>query len=66
MEPVAANLRTHDSDKNVTITIIEQIRKQHWEIERKNELLRDREKFGQRKLDSTQPNGLNKITGSSL
>ena len=47
-------------DNDVTITVIEQIRKDHLTIDRKKELLRNREMFWQRMLNSIQPNGLNK------
>ena len=57
------NTRTHDFDNNVTITIIEQIKKDHLEIERKKEILREREIFWQRTLNSIQPYGINKRTG---
>ena len=46
-----------------TITIIEQIRKDHLETDKKKELLREREIFWQRTLNSIQPYGLNKRTG---
>ena len=57
------NKRTHDFDNNVTITIIEQIRKDHLETDKKKEVLREREIFWQRTLNSIQPCGLNKRTG---
>ena len=57
------NTRTHDFDNNVTITIIEQIKKDHLDTDRKKEVLRDREIFWQRTLNSIQPYGLNKRTG---
>ena len=57
------NKRTHDFDNNATITIIEQIRKDHLETDKKKEVLREREIFWQRKLNSIQPYGLNKRTG---
>ena len=57
------NTRTHDFDNNATITIIEQIKKNHLETERKKEVLREREIFWQRTLNSIQPYGLNKRTG---
>ena len=53
------NTRTHDFD-NVTITIIEQIKKDHLETDKKKEVLREREIFWQGTLNSIQPNGLNK------
>ena len=57
------NKRTHDFNNNVTITIIEQIRKDHLETDKKKEVLREREIFWQRTLNSFQPYGLNKRTG---
>ena len=54
------NTRTHNFDNDVVITIIEQIKRSDMLIERKKELLRKREMFWQRKLDTLQPNGLNK------
>ena len=57
------NVRSHNFENDVTITVIEQIRKDHLTIDRKKELLRNREMFWQRMLNSIQPNGLNKRTG---
>ena len=57
------NVRSHNFDNDVTITVIEQIRKDYLTIDRKKELLRNREMFWQRMLNSIQPNGLNKRTG---
>ena len=57
------NVRSHNFDNDVTITVIGQIRKDYLTIDRKKELLRNREMFLQRMLNSIQPNGLNKRTG---
>ncbi|CAH3171643.1 unnamed protein product, partial [Porites lobata] len=57
------NKRTHNFDNDVIITIIEQIRKDNISNERKKDLLRHREIFWQKKLNSMQPNGLNKRIG---
>ena len=57
------NKRTHNLDNNVIITIIEQIRKDNVSNEQKKDLLRQREIFCQKKLNSMQRNGLNKRTG---
>ena len=57
------NTRTHNFDNDVVITIIEQIKRSDMLIERKKELLRRRERFWQRKLNTLQPNGLNKRIG---
>ena len=57
------NTRTHNFDNDVVITIIEQIKRSDMLIERKKELLRRREMFWQRKMNSLQPNGLNKRIG---
>ena len=54
---------THNFDNNVIITIIEQIRKGNKSNEQKKDLLRRREIFWQKKLNSMQPNGLNKRIG---
>ena len=55
---------THEiSTDDVTITVIGQIRKDYLTIDRKKELIRNREMFWQRMLNSIQPNGLNKRTG---
>ena len=56
------NVRSHNFDNDVTITVIEQIRKDHLTIDRKKELLRNREMFWQRMLNLIQPNGLKKRT----
>ena len=53
------NVRSHNFENDVTITVIEQIRKDHLTINRKKELLRNRQMFWQRMLNSIQPNGLN-------
>ena len=50
------NVRSHNFDNDVTITVIEQIRKYYLTIDRKKELLRNREMFWQRMLNSIQPN----------
>ena len=57
------NTWTHDFDYNVTITIIEQIKKDHLETDKMKEVLREREIFWQTTLNSIQPYGLNKRTG---
>ena len=51
------NRRTHDFEKDVTITLIEQIRKEHLELIAKRDLLRRREIFWQLKLNTVQPHG---------
>ena len=55
--------RTHNFDNNVIITIIEQIRKDNISNEQKKDLPRHREIFWQKKLNSMQPNGLDKRIG---
>ena len=60
------NVRSHNFENDVTITVIEQIRKDHLTFDRKKELLRNREMFWQRMLNSMQPNGLIKRTGQSF
>lgn len=57
------NRRTHDFENDVTITLIEQIRKEHFERTAKKDLLRRREIFWQLKLNTLQPHGLNKRIG---
>ena len=57
------NSRSHDFSKDVTITIIEQIKRSNMTIERKKEILRAREIFWQSRLNTLQPNGLNKRMG---
>ena len=57
------NIRSHNFEDDLTITVIEQIKKDHFAINRKKELLRNKEMFWQRMLNSTQPNGLNKRIG---
>ena len=57
------NSRSHDFGKDVTITIIEQIKRSNMTIERKKEILRAREIFWQGGLNKLQPNGLNKRMG---
>ena len=57
------NRRTHDFENDVTITLIEQIRKEHLETNAKKDLLRRREIFWQLKLNTVQPHGLNKRIG---
>ena len=49
--------------KDVTIAIIEQIKRSNMTIERKKEILRAREIFWQSRLNTLQPNGLNKRMG---
>ena len=56
-------INEHNFDNNVIITIIEQISKDNISNEQKKDLLRLREIFWQKKLNSMQPNGLNKRTG---
>ena len=60
------NVRSHNFENDVTITVIEQIRKDHLTFDRKKELLRNREMFWQRMLNSIQPNGLIIRTGQSF
>ena len=67
------NTQIHDFDNNFTITVIEQIKKDkletdkkkedNLETDKKKEVLREREIFGQRTLNSIQLYGLNKRTG---
>ena len=57
------NRRTHDFENDVTITLIEQIRKEYLETNAKKDLLRRREIFWQLKLNTEQPHGLNKRIG---
>ena len=57
------NSRSHDFGKDVTIAIIEQIKPSNMTIERKKEILRAREIFWQSRLNTLQPNGLNKRMG---
>ena len=49
--------------KDVTIAIIEQIKRSNMTIERKKEILRAKEIFWQSQLNTLQPNGLNKRMG---
>ena len=57
------NTRSHNFDNDVIFTIIEQIKRSEMDIERKKEILRTREIFWQRRLNTLQPNGLNKRMG---
>ena len=57
------NSRSHDLGKDVTITVIEQIKRSNMTIERKKEILRAREIFWESRLNTLQPNGLNKRMG---
>ena len=57
------NTRSHNFDNDVIITIIEQIKRSEMDIERKKEIPRTREIFWQRRLNTLQPNGLNKRMG---
>ena len=57
------NRRSHSFEKDVSIIVIEQIRKRTMPIEQKKELLSTHEKYWQLTLGSIQPNGLNKRTG---
>ena len=57
------NQTSHRFDRDINITIIEQIRKDSMTKERKTELLLAREVFWQRKLNTIQPGGLNKRMG---
>ena len=57
------NRRTHDFERDIAITLIEQIRKGHLEADKKKDLLRRREIFWQLKLNTMQPHGLNKRKG---
>ena len=54
------NSRSHDFTKDVTITIIEQIKQSYITTKQKKEILRAREIFWQSRLNTLQPNGLNK------
>ena len=56
------NKETHNFD-NVIIKITEQIRKDNIGNEQKKDLLRHREIFWQKKMNSMQPNGLEQRTG---
>ena len=57
------NRRTHDFERDIAITPIEQIRKRHLEADMKKDLLKRRELFWQLKLNTMQPPGLNKRKG---
>ena len=57
------NSRSHDLGKDVTITVIEQIKRSNMTIEREKEILRTREIFWESRLNTLQPNGLNKRMG---
>ena len=57
------NSRSQDFSKDVTITIIEQIKHSNMTIERKKEKLRGRETFWQSQLNTLQLNSLNKKMG---
>ena len=57
------NSRSHDFSKDVTITIIEQVKRSNMTIEQKKEILRRKEIFWQCRLNTLQPNGLNKRMG---
>ena len=57
------NSRSHDFSKDVTITIIEKIKRSNMTIERKKEILRGREIFWQCQLNKLRPNGLIKRMG---
>ena len=54
------NSRSHDFGKDVTITIIEQIKRRNMTIEQKNEIPQAREICWQSRLNTLQPNGLTK------
>ena len=54
------NSRSHDFGKDVTITIIEQIKCSNMTIERKKEIPQAREICWQSRLNTLQPNGLTK------
>ena len=49
------NRRTHDFENDVTITLIEQIPKEHLEVNAKKDLLRRREILWELKLNTVQP-----------
>ena len=49
----------HSFDDNVTITLIGQIRRDHFEIDQKREILQHREIFWWKTQNSVRPNGLN-------
>ena len=57
------NSTSHDLSKDITITIIEQIKRSNMTIERKKDILRAREIFWQCRLNTLQPNGLNERMG---
>ena len=57
------NRRSHSFDNDIGVTVIEQIRKMEMTKDSRKELLRVREIFWQRKLNTIQPGGLNKRTG---
>lgn len=57
------NSRTHNFDNDVTITIIDQIKRIDMTVERKKELLRKGGMFWQSRLKTLQPTGLNKRIG---
>ena len=57
------NSNSHKLDRDIDITIMEQIRKMQTPKEKNKELLRVREVFWQKKLETIQPGGLNKRMG---
>ena len=57
------NNGTHDFDNDVKITIIKQIKPDEMVMEKKRETLQRQEIFWQRRLNTLQPNGLNKRIG---
>ena len=57
------NKPAHNFDNNMIITVIEQIRKDNISNKQKKDLLRHREILWQKKLNSMQPNRLNKRIG---
>ena len=57
------NKYSHEFERDISITAIEQITSTTMNINRKKELLQAREIFWQRKLKSIQPRGLNKRLG---
>ena len=57
------NKTSHTFEKDTSITVIEQLRKQTMTTEQKKQLLRAREEFWQKQLGSIQPTGLNKRIG---
>ena len=62
-EHFLCNPTTHNFGADVTIIVIEQIRKTTIAVGYKRELHRIKKAFLQKKLNTLQPTGLNKIIG---